>query len=105
MIIGNIGSGATFIGATIIQAKFAKGTGTKGDGYAFVAMTWIFNIFFSACIGPLSWAYPVEIMNTAIRAKATALTSMSCWIASKSAVEQIRLVVSLIALTLHLQTL
>jgi hypothetical protein len=26
---------------------------------------------------------PVEIMNTAIRAKATALTSMSCWIASK----------------------
>lgn len=27
---------------------------------------------------------PVEIMNTAIRAKATALTSMSCWIASRS---------------------
>ena len=31
---------------SIIQAKFANGNGTKSDGYAFVAMTWIFNVFF-----------------------------------------------------------
>lgn len=35
-------------------------------------------------IGSLSWAYPVEIMNTAIRAKAVAITSMACWISSES---------------------
>jgi len=41
----------------------------------------IWNIDF-AWIGSLSWAYPVEIMNSSIRAKAVALTSMACWIAN-----------------------
>ncbi len=45
-------------------------------------MIWIFNFFFSAGIGPLSWAVPVEILNTSVRAKGTALTSMSCWVAN-----------------------
>ncbi|BEI83789.1 hypothetical protein CcaverHIS002_0403930 [Cutaneotrichosporon cavernicola] len=36
----------------------------------------------SACISPLSWAYPVEIMNTPIGAKDTVRTSMACWIAN-----------------------
>jgi hypothetical protein len=49
---------------------------------AFVAVNWLWNMIFSACIGPISWAYPVEIMNTAIRAKGTALTSMACWISN-----------------------
>jgi hypothetical protein len=37
------------------------------------------NFLFSSCIGPLTWAYPVEIMNTGIRARGTALTSLSAW--------------------------
>jgi hypothetical protein len=45
--------------------------------YVPVAFIYIFNFAFSSCIGPLTWVYPVEIMNTAIRAKATALTTMA----------------------------
>lgn len=30
--------------------------GTKSIEYCFVAMTYIFNFFFSLAIGPLSWA-------------------------------------------------
>ena len=62
-------------------------------------MTWIFNFFFSAgtygaidylfhthvcppAIGPLTWAYPVEIFTSATRAKATAITSSAAWISN-----------------------
>lgn len=65
-----------------LQAKYPAEVKNTSAGYAFVIMTWIYNFFFSYGIGPLSWAYPVEIMNTATRAKGTALTSMSCWIAN-----------------------
>lgn len=40
------------------------------------------NFAFSSAIGPLSWAYPVEIMNTGIRARGTAITSMAAWISN-----------------------
>ena len=65
-----------------LQAKYPASANNTSAGYAFVVMTWIYNFFFSYGIGPLSWAYPVEIMNTATRAKGTAITSMSCWIAN-----------------------
>nr|GAT43894.1 predicted protein [Mycena chlorophos] len=48
----------------------------------FILTTWIFNFFFSACIGPLSWAYPAEIYSTRTRAKATAITSSGSWISN-----------------------
>ncbi|KAJ9113999.1 hypothetical protein QFC22_005817 [Naganishia vaughanmartiniae] len=67
---------------TVDRAKYPASVGNTSAGYAFVMMTWIYNFAFSYGIGPLSWAYPVEIMNTATRAKGTALTSMSCWIAN-----------------------
>ncbi|KAE9394578.1 general substrate transporter [Gymnopus androsaceus JB14] len=47
-----------------------------------VLTTWVFNFFFSACIGPLSWAYPAEIYSTRTRAKATALTSSASWLSN-----------------------
>ncbi|KAJ9102870.1 hypothetical protein QFC19_004598 [Naganishia cerealis] len=82
LISANIVSCITFAVATAIQAKYPASAGNTSAGYAFVMMTWIYNFAFSYGIGPLSWAYPVEIMNTATRAKGTALTSMSCWIAN-----------------------
>lgn len=63
-------------------------------------MTWIYNFFFSSCIGPLSWAYPVEvsaqrpqadwinadrllqILPTHLRAQGTAITSSAAWISN-----------------------
>ncbi|KAG8746688.1 hypothetical protein FRC10_003992 [Ceratobasidium sp. 414] len=56
--------------------------GNKSAHYAFVIMTWVFNFAFSAAIGPISWAYPVEIFGSATRARGTAITSMAAWIAN-----------------------
>ncbi|KAJ7221796.1 hypothetical protein B0H12DRAFT_1151699 [Mycena haematopus] len=53
MIIGNIVSGLSFVVGSILMARYP---GTVNN-------TWVFNFFFSACIGPLSWAYPAEIYS------------------------------------------
>ncbi|CAO1626765.1 unnamed protein product [Sympodiomycopsis kandeliae] len=84
LILANAASGLTFIVGTILQARFPNGgpNFNPDAARAFVAMTWIYNFCFSSGIGPLSWAVPVEIFNTDLRAKGTALTSMSCWIAN-----------------------
>lgn len=84
LIICNAMAGACFAVATALQAVFPAGSPRFNShaGGAFIAMIWIFNFFFSAGIGPLSWAVPVEILNTSVRAKGTALTSMSCWVAN-----------------------
>ncbi|KAF9031875.1 general substrate transporter [Hymenopellis radicata] len=72
LIIGNVASGLSFVVGSILMARY-PGTVDK---------TWVFNFFFSACIGPLSWAYPVEIYSTRTRAKATAITSSSSWLSN-----------------------
>ncbi|KAJ7167000.1 general substrate transporter [Mycena filopes] len=72
MIVGNFVSGMSFVVGAILMARW-PGTVNK---------TWIFNFFFSACIGPLSWAYPAEIYSTRTRAKATAITSSGSWISN-----------------------
>lgn len=85
LISCNIAVGTTFIIVIILQALFPPtdaGAFNVGAGRTFVAMTWIFNFFFSAGIGPLSFAIPVEIFNTDLRAKGSALAAMSCWISN-----------------------
>ncbi|KAK6908079.1 hypothetical protein I203_102080 [Kwoniella mangroviensis CBS 8507] len=78
----NVIGGICFAAATPLVRKFTFGTGTKADGLGFLAVTFLFNIVFSYGIGPLSWVYPTEIMNTGIRAKGSALTAMASWIAN-----------------------
>lgn len=82
LILGNIGSGITFIVATAMAKQFATGGGTKGQGITFVVMIFAYNLIFSSCIGPLSWVYPVEIMQTNIRAKAVGITTAASWLAN-----------------------
>ncbi|OCF40858.1 glucose transporter [Kwoniella heveanensis CBS 569] len=83
LIGGNIISGICFAVCTGLAKQFATGTtSSRGLGILFVAMTFIYNNIFSSCIGPLSWVYPVEIMNTGIRAKAASLTTMASWLAN-----------------------
>ncbi|KAJ7611880.1 general substrate transporter [Mycena polygramma] len=72
MIIGNAVSGLSFVVGAILMARWP---GTVNN-------TWVFNFFFSACIGPLSWAYPAEIYSTRTRAKATAITSSASWLSN-----------------------
>lgn len=55
LIWGNVLSGTTFAVATAMVKQFDSGRGTKGQGIAFVAMIYIYNLVFSSCIGPLSW--------------------------------------------------
>ncbi|KAG9104176.1 hypothetical protein FRC06_004813 [Ceratobasidium sp. 370] len=86
LISANIVSSSTFVIGTCIIAIYPADAnnpnGNKSAHYAFVIMTWIFNFAFSAAIGPISWAYPVEIFGSATRARATAITSMAAWIAN-----------------------
>nr|XP_018267441.1 glucose transporter [Kwoniella dejecticola CBS 10117]OBR89599.1 glucose transporter [Kwoniella dejecticola CBS 10117] len=82
LIAGNMLAGTCFAVATALAKQFATGGGSRGQGIGFVAVLFIYNFAFSACIGPLSWVYPVEIFNTAVRAKATALTCMAAWISN-----------------------
>ncbi|KAI0027416.1 general substrate transporter [Vararia minispora EC-137] len=82
LIWANVLSGVTFVIGTAIIAIFPAGSNNRHASGAFVAMTWIFNFFFSSAIGPLSWAYPVEIFNASMRAKATAITSSAAWISN-----------------------
>ncbi|ODN86318.1 glucose transporter [Cryptococcus wingfieldii CBS 7118] len=82
LIFGNILSGTCFAVATALAKQFSDGKGSRGQGIGFVIVIYIYNFFFSSCIGPLSWIYPVEIMNTAIRAKATAMVNMAAWISN-----------------------
>ncbi|RPD75600.1 general substrate transporter [Lentinus tigrinus ALCF2SS1-7] len=81
-IWGNALSGLTFVIGTIIIAVYPASTNNHNASRAFVAMTWLFNLVFSSCLGPLSWAIPVEMFNSATRARATAITSSAAWISN-----------------------
>lgn len=81
-IWGNALSGLTFVIGTIIIAVFPAEANNHNAARTFVAMTWLFNLVFSSCCGPLSWAIPVEMFNSATRAKATAITSSAAWISN-----------------------
>ncbi|KAI0760348.1 general substrate transporter [Fomes fomentarius] len=81
-IWGNALSGLTFVIGTILIAVYPAETNNHNASRAFVSMTWLFNLVFSSCLGPLSWAIPVEMFNSATRAKATAITSSAAWISN-----------------------
>jgi len=82
MIVGNILSGLSFVVGSILMARWPGTVNNNAAHYIFIITTWVFNFFFSACIGPLSWAYPAEIYSTRTRAKATAITSSGSWISN-----------------------
>ncbi|KAF5346828.1 hypothetical protein D9756_010563 [Leucocoprinus leucothites] len=82
LIIGNIASGLSFVVGSILMARWPGTVNNNAAHYIFIITTWVFNFFFSACIGPLSWAYPAEIFSTRTRAKSTAITSSSSWISN-----------------------
>ncbi|CAO1636529.1 unnamed protein product [Parajaminaea phylloscopi] len=84
LITANMVAGSTFCVVAALQASFPNSGNNfnQSAAIAFVAMTWIFNLSFSSGIGPLSWAIPAEIFDTALRAKGTAITSMAAWISN-----------------------
>jgi len=82
LIIGNVVSGLSFVVGAILMARWPGTVQNNAAHYIFIITTWVFNFFFSACIGPLSWAYPAEIFSTRTRAKSTAITSSSSWISN-----------------------
>lgn len=56
LIIGNFLSGFLYIFNLFISYKFEVKQGTGTMARAFVAVGWLWNMIFSACIGPISWA-------------------------------------------------
>lgn len=50
--------------------------------YIFIGFTWLFYFAYNFGIGSVAWMYPVEVFNTTLRAKGSALAAMITWIAS-----------------------
>ncbi|KAF2839687.1 MFS putative major facilitator superfamily transporter [Patellaria atrata CBS 101060] len=78
LIIGNLVNMVTFIIATILLAKFPPGkTQNNSASWAFIIMTWLYNVSFSATCGPLSWIIPAEIFDTRTRSKGVSIATMT----------------------------
>ncbi|KAK9900210.1 general substrate transporter [Cystobasidium minutum MCA 4210] len=82
LIISNGMASATFACGTAIIAIFPASSDNGSAHIAFIMMTWIYNFFFSAGIGPIAWAYPTEVFPTHLRSTGVAMTSMSSWISN-----------------------
>ncbi|SPO06333.1 related to sugar transport protein STP1 [Cephalotrichum gorgonifer] len=79
LILGNLFNMVTFIIATVLLAKFPPGSDNGGGSAAwgFIAVTWLYNISFSATCGPLSWIIPAEIFDLKTRSKGVSIATMT----------------------------
>lgn len=71
---GTFLTGLVYIPITVIAAK-ANGHVATGTGYAFIAMIFLYGIFWSFCWTPLQALYPTEVLRNDIRAKGMAASS------------------------------
>ncbi|KAK7182400.1 hypothetical protein DPSP01_002308 [Paraphaeosphaeria sporulosa] len=78
LICGNLFNMVTFIIATVLLAKFPPGANdNKSAAWAFIVITWLYNVSFSATNGPLSWIIPAEIFDTKTRAYGVMIATMT----------------------------
>jgi len=76
-------TGLTYITLNVIAWKAsATGSVSKSTGYAFVAMIFLYGIFFSFGWTPLQALYPAEILTNEMRAKGMAFQGFMGGIAS-----------------------
>ena len=78
---GTLLTGLCYIPINVLAAK-ANGHISTGNGYAFIAMIFLYGIFWSFCWTPLQALYPAEVLNNKIRAKGMAAQSFISGIAS-----------------------
>lgn len=78
LILGNLTNCIMFVVATILLAVFPLSAGGASDGpsWAFIVVTWLYNISFSATCGPLSWIIPAEVFDTRTRSKGVSISVM-----------------------------
>jgi MFS family permease len=77
MIGGNLANCLFFTIATIMLAVFPPATNSNASAsWAFIVVTWLYNISFSATNGPLSWIVPAEIFDTRTRSKGVSIGVM-----------------------------
>lgn len=72
--VGTFLTGLVYIPINVIAAK-ANGHVSTGTGYAFIAMIFLYGIFWSFCWTPLQALYPTEVLRNDIRAKGMATSS------------------------------
>ncbi|KAL5351026.1 hypothetical protein ACLOAV_004600 [Pseudogymnoascus australis] len=70
-----------YIPINVLAAK-ADGHITQGAGYAFVAMIFLYGIFWSFTYTPLQALYPAEVLNNEIRGKGMAFMGFVSGVAS-----------------------
>ncbi|KAF6826849.1 lactose permease [Colletotrichum plurivorum] len=69
---GTLLTGLVYIPINVLAAKAeqaGEGNISQSQGYAFVAMIFLYGVFWSFCWSPLQALYPAEILNNEIRAK------------------------------------
>lgn len=78
LIGGNLTNSLFFIIPTILLAKFPPGaSNNRAAQWAFIVMTWMYNISFSGTCGPLSWIIPAEVFDTHTRSKGVSIATMT----------------------------
>jgi hypothetical protein len=70
-----------YIPINVLAAK-SHGNIGQASGYAFIAMIFLYGIFWSFCWTPLQALYPAEILTTQMRAKGMAAQSFIGGVAS-----------------------
>lgn len=77
LILGNIGNMLTYIVATALLANFPPSSKNTGAHWSFVSMVWVYNLFFSAMVGPLSFIIPAEVFDFSTRSAGVAIATMT----------------------------
>ncbi len=68
---------ATFVVNAAIIKVFPTTSHNTGAHWAFVVLTWMFNLVFFITSGPLSWSIPAELFGTAMRLKGVSVGAMT----------------------------
>ncbi|KAI9149107.1 MFS sugar transporter [Paramyrothecium foliicola] len=80
LIGGNLTNCVMFVIATALLAEYPPVEGqsySSSVAWGFIAVTWLYNISFSATCGPLSWIIPAEIFDTKTRSKGVSIATMT----------------------------
>ena len=78
--VGTLGMMVSMVGIAVLQYHAERHPGNTGN-LAIIAFPYLFYVFFNISWGVGSWTYAAEIFCLGMRAKGSALSTMSLWAA------------------------
>ncbi|KAI9688124.1 MAG: Solute carrier 2 (Facilitated glucose transporter) member 8 [Bathelium mastoideum] len=76
--VGTLGMMISMLGITVLQSHAERHPGDPAN-FTIVAFPYLFYVFFNISWGVGSWTYAAEIFPLSMRAKGSALSTMSLW--------------------------